>query len=315
MHITVVLDHWRGVADSSSLQQALTLDGPWQFSRLKAHADDATYAWLAPQFGLPDARTFAAWMHCNSAAGGCIYELSPCHWQPGRNDIHVLAAPAPTQEDMQALVRCANDALQGAAGLHAPDAQCWYMQANFDVPACSLPHAVGHGLQALLPHSEAARPLQRVINTVQMAWYDHPVNRAREAADVLPINAFWAFGGPVQQPAAQPVFDGVLHCGHASARLAQAARLPLYEKAQGSALLAWFDHGRYAVQYGAPLPEHAYATLQELMRALPRDVHIDIVATGPDGIAKAKRRAPSNTLHRWWQGFAKSADLGHTLLA
>ena len=39
------------------------------------------------------------------------------------------------------------------------------------------------------------RPWRRLLNEIQMAWYEHPVNEARAQRGLPPVNALWLYGG------------------------------------------------------------------------------------------------------------------------
>lgn len=41
----------------------------------------------------------------------------------------------------------------------------------------------------------AGRPWRRLVNELQMLWFDHPVNRDRESRGLRPINSVWLYGG------------------------------------------------------------------------------------------------------------------------
>jgi len=45
------------------------------------------------------------------------------------------------------------------------------------------------------PQQEAARPWRRLFNEIQMLWYGHPVNAARQNQGLPPVNGLWLFGG------------------------------------------------------------------------------------------------------------------------
>jgi hypothetical protein len=45
-----------------------------------------------------------------------------------------------------------------------------------------------------MPRSAEAAPLRRLQNEMQMLLYTHPVNDARAARGVLPVNSFWLSG-------------------------------------------------------------------------------------------------------------------------
>jgi hypothetical protein len=57
------------------------------------------------------------------------------------------------------------------------------------------------------PQDIAARPWRRLVNELQMLWFEHPVNQARAAQGLAPINSLWLFGGarPEQFPAAAQI--------------------------------------------------------------------------------------------------------------
>ncbi|SAI71767.1 Uncharacterized protein conserved in bacteria [Bordetella ansorpii] len=73
-------------------------------------------------------------------------------------------------------------------------------------PHTGSPRAVaGHNLNAWWPQDATMRPWRRLLNEIQMAWYEHPVNEARAARGAAPVNGLWLYGGatpwPIQQPA------------------------------------------------------------------------------------------------------------------
>ena len=61
------------------------------------------------------------------------------------------------------------------------------------------------------PQDQATRPLRRLINELQMTWYDHPVNTQRQAAGLAPVNSLWIFGGArPAQLTQKPAPDNIL---------------------------------------------------------------------------------------------------------
>ena len=70
--------------------------------------------------------------------------------------------------------------------------------------ACACPKACGRPPPALAvagrrlndwwKQDAETRPWRRLLNEIQMAWHDHPVNEAR-ARGVAPVNALWLYGG------------------------------------------------------------------------------------------------------------------------
>ncbi|MFQ6707899.1 putative sulfate exporter family transporter, partial [Bordetella pertussis] len=53
----------------------------------------------------------------------------------------------------------------------------------------------GQRLRAWWTQDVAMRPWRRLLNEIQMVWYEHPVNEARAARGAAPINALWLYGG------------------------------------------------------------------------------------------------------------------------
>lgn len=45
------------------------------------------------------------------------------------------------------------------------------------------------------PQDIAGQPWRRLVNALQMLWYEHPVNQARAAQGLAPINSLWLYGG------------------------------------------------------------------------------------------------------------------------
>ncbi|HEY0293744.1 MAG TPA: hypothetical protein VGC69_00265 [Bordetella sp.] len=69
-------------------------------------------------------------------------------------------------------------------------------------PETASPQAVaGQPLDAWWQHDAGTRPWRRLLNEIQMAWYEHPVNEARAARGVAPVNALWLYGGATPWPA------------------------------------------------------------------------------------------------------------------
>src|SRR3546814_1835718 len=62
------------------------------------------------------------------------------------------------------------------------------------------------------PQDLAARPWRRLVNEVQMLWYEHPVNQERYKQGLVPINSVWLFGGARSaQIKSMPLADTRIH--------------------------------------------------------------------------------------------------------
>lgn len=94
--------------------------------------------------------------------------------------------------------------------------------------------ATGQEIQEWWPQGAASRPWRRVLNVVQMAWHDDPVNVARVARGKRPVNGLWLYGGgrpaDFRHPDPTPFrvvtdFSGPAAAGDWGAWLEAAARL------------------------------------------------------------------------------------------
>jgi hypothetical protein len=76
----------------------------------------------------------------------------------------------------------------------APDT--WFLRADdWDgIHTASPDAAVGMNLTDWVPTGTQARAFRKLQNEVQVSWYTHPVNAAREARGQAPINSIWPWG-------------------------------------------------------------------------------------------------------------------------
>ena len=76
----------------------------------------------------------------------------------------------------------------------APDT--WFMRADdWDEIRTSSPDAaVGMNLTDWMPSGPPARAFRKLQNEVQVTWFTHPANAAREARGQAPINSIWPWG-------------------------------------------------------------------------------------------------------------------------
>jgi hypothetical protein len=76
----------------------------------------------------------------------------------------------------------------------APDT--WFLRADEwdDIRTSSPDAAVGMNLTDWVPAGTQARAFRKLQNEVQVSWYTHPVNAARESRGAAPVNAVWPWG-------------------------------------------------------------------------------------------------------------------------
>jgi hypothetical protein len=73
----------------------------------------------------------------------------------------------------------------------------WVLKINkppIDVEGCSLALAEGLNVEQYLARGEKAKLWRRILNQIQMIWYEHSVNIARAHAGLPPVNALWLGG-------------------------------------------------------------------------------------------------------------------------
>ncbi|MBB4219834.1 MULTISPECIES: hypothetical protein [Variovorax] len=123
-----------------------------------------------------------------------------CNWQVGIDDV-VLGDPSSIEIDAAesaALLEAARPFFEeDGIALHAsPVPGRWLARAGiFDgLATASIDRAVGYPVSQWSPLADAARPLRRLQNEMQMLLYTQRVNDDRAARGVPPINSFWLAG-------------------------------------------------------------------------------------------------------------------------
>ncbi|QJE02576.1 hypothetical protein HH212_23250 [Massilia forsythiae] len=76
-------------------------------------------------------------------------------------------------------------------------ADTWFLRADAwdDLRTATPDAAVGMNLTDWMPTGDKARAFRKLQNDVQVTWYTHPVNAAREARGRQAINSIWPWGG------------------------------------------------------------------------------------------------------------------------
>jgi hypothetical protein len=112
--------------------------------------------------------------------------------------------------------------------IEAPKPTRWYLASDaFGTLAGASPlRASGRNIEIWLPHEahtgERSRAWMKLQNEVQMAWFEHPVNEAREARGLPSVNSIWFHAQGAAQPVTSP-FARVLSDAAATRGLALTA--------------------------------------------------------------------------------------------
>lgn len=190
--------------------QAQPADGgdEWSLSPPHERVLARSWGWTGADGALPFAA--AEVQACGRDPGDLAWgRLTPLHWQLGRD--HLTALPpdvlALDETESRALFDAAAPLFESEGWLllwNAPDRWFAAHESLADLPTAALDRIVGRNPDAWLPDHPQARTLRRLQNEVQMLWYAHPVNDAREASNRPTVNTVWLSGCGVYQPP-QPV--------------------------------------------------------------------------------------------------------------
>ncbi len=210
--------------------------------------------WLTRRFGLspaPDVPGAAHASEANDSAPLAPYMLladggipgdalwacvQPVHVRIARDHL-VLIDPASldlSAAEATALLEVARPLVEALeVRLEAPLPQRWYLSsAALGALAGASPlRASGHNIEIWLPHEtrsgERSRAWMKLQNEVQMAWFEHPVNEAREARGLPAVNSLWFHAPGALRPVSQP-FHQVCSDAPATRGLALAAQAGLH---------------------------------------------------------------------------------------
>jgi len=168
------------------------------------------------------------WTDESAAPGEAVWLAELVHVSPARDGAALIPAGdlqiAPTQAER--LLDSAQALFEGSGfSASSGGALRWRLRVPPGYsPRCASPALVSiTSVNEWWPQDLEARPWRRLVNELQMLWFDHPVNREREAEGLLPINSLWLFGGarPEQFKPAAPMTDTVTHTDLLSPEIAQ----------------------------------------------------------------------------------------------
>lgn len=132
--------------------------------------------------------------------------LRPCHFYVRLDHVGVVAledASLSWDEAMDLRAALEDDLptwrewFEAWFDIRAIDPMRWLLVFDHDsaqLEGCSLGLAEGLNVEHYLVQGRQSRIWRRVLNQIQMLWYEHPVNVARERAGLLPVNALWLAG-------------------------------------------------------------------------------------------------------------------------
>ncbi|AHI63111.1 hypothetical protein BTL_1591 [Burkholderia thailandensis H0587] len=252
----------------------------WLARRFGAIAGDADDAPLAPYMLMADGGT----------PGGDTWAcVEPVHVRIATDHL-VLIDPASLEigdDEAAALLDTARPLIEAlGVKVQAPHASRWYLSSPQLAGLAGAPplRASGRNIEIWLPHEtrtgERSRAWMKLQNEVQMAWFRHPVNEAREARGYPAINSIWFHAQGAMRPVTSP-FARVLSPAPGARGLALAAGAAAGEPPAAFAALDARAPGAPSQPDGAtlveldalttPFIEQDWARWHDALAALERD--------------------------------------------
>jgi len=166
---------------------------------------------LALALGLQGADGALPWAARSAAADGLRPGnlawglLTPAHWHLGTDQVSMIdpAALMLNEATSKAFFDAVHELFASQSWLLAWGAPLrWYAahESLAGLPCAALDRVIGRNVDRWLGQDERLRAVRRLQAEVQMLLYNHPLNDAREAQGLLPVNSFWLSGcGLVQR--------------------------------------------------------------------------------------------------------------------
>ncbi|MEO8121331.1 MAG: phosphoglycerate mutase [Rhodoferax sp.] len=164
---------------------------------------------LARTLGLPVMDGLIPWAALRAGSADSAWGfITPCHWQVGSHHIAMSGQELPdfSAVESQALLTAMQPYFEeDGITLQYEQPSRWLASGEVfrELATASLDRVVGRNLENWMPRSASAANLRRLQNEMQMLLYTHPVNDARTARGVLPVNSFWLSGTGTLAPALQ----------------------------------------------------------------------------------------------------------------
>ena len=246
-HLQKLLGRLKPVATDEG--DAMSLSMPHERVLARAYgleAPDGLIAWAAWQ----------AHQAGHAAVGAAWAWVTPCHWRVGTDHV-AMSHPQELNldaEDSLALLAAMQPYFeQDGIALEYEAPTLWLARSELfrALPTASLDRVVVRVIDPWMPRTEAARPLRRLQQEMQMLLYTHRVNDERLRGGQLPVNSFWLSGTGALPTAREPAVPAGLQITHylRDAALrddghAWAAAWRQLDEQEGARLLAELDQGR-----------------------------------------------------------------------
>jgi hypothetical protein len=211
--------------------------------------------------------------------------VEPVHVRIARDHLVLIdpAALGVTDEEARILFDVVKPLIEDLGlTIQAPRPLRWYVSgASLGTLAGASPlRATGRNIEIWLPHEaqtgERSRAWMKLQNEVQMAWFEHPLNEAREAHGLPAINSIWLHAQGALRAVTSP-FTRVMSDAAATRGLALAANVTPEAPPASFASLGDDNgrpNGRTLVEldpFSSPFIEQDWARWNAALHALERD--------------------------------------------
>jgi hypothetical protein len=241
--------------------------------------------WLARAFSLGDGPLPAGALtaHYFGAAPDCWLRADPVHLRADRDRLLLLPSAGFDISADEAQALCAElDRLFAAEFSLRPFTPTqWGLcaKAAMELAARAPVEIAGRDVDAELPDKR----FHALLNEIQMALYQHPVNTAREARGVPVVNSVWLWGAGPLPAAARGEWQSLSADDPAALGLAKLAGLR--HRAPGTGATAWLDRapddGRHLVMLDGLRAAYALGdteALESRVAALEREWFAPLLA-------------------------------------
>jgi hypothetical protein len=152
-------------------------------ARASAGAAQGLYAWLGEAFGVDPLPAGAL----SAGEAGFWLRADPVHLSVMRDRLVLVPVTGLARAEAEALVDALNRHFAGTHEFRVAQPDCWVLRtAPAPLDTLSVSDMAGRDIDPQLPGGK----WPALLNEIQMALHEHPVNEARE----LPVNSVWLWG-------------------------------------------------------------------------------------------------------------------------
>ena len=150
----------------------------------------------------------------NDTNSGYWLCATPVHLETRRNAL-MLSDPAALEitaaESAAFAAMLAEHLREEHVTLHAPRPDRWFLQCDTPpmMTTASLDTVTGRDVRTFLPQGPDSPRWHRILTEIQMLLHAHPLNDAREARGLVPVNSVWLWAGGTLPPPSVAPFDAV----------------------------------------------------------------------------------------------------------